>query len=287
MFTRHFPHWPPGQPKTLEVPRDDRLRQPRGERAARHPRARRRSTTTARRITYARAEARGRRARRLPAAALRRGARRPGAALPAEQPAVRHRLLRHPARRRGGGAGQPDEPHRGAAPLRRGLRTPRWRSSARTCSSEHRAAAALEARAARRLFRLPRRGRPTCRCRTSCARRARLARHWKEALAAGLAPGPHHAQARGPRGACPTPRAPPASRRAACTRTPACRRPTVAYLYWRGAQDGSVVLSRAADVPRHRHAGRHERAAPHRARRWWCCRAGTATARRCRSSARG
>ena len=22
MFTRHFPHWPPGQPKTLELPRE-------------------------------------------------------------------------------------------------------------------------------------------------------------------------------------------------------------------------------------------------------------------------
>src|SRR5688572_31453640 len=22
MFTRHFPHWPPGQPKTFEVPRE-------------------------------------------------------------------------------------------------------------------------------------------------------------------------------------------------------------------------------------------------------------------------
>ena len=31
-------------------------------------------------------------------------------------------LLRDPARRRGGGADQPDEPHRGAAPLREGLR---------------------------------------------------------------------------------------------------------------------------------------------------------------------
>jgi hypothetical protein len=48
----------------------------------------------------------------LPAAALRREARRPRAAGHAEQPAVHAGLLRHPACRRGGGAGQPDEPGR-------------------------------------------------------------------------------------------------------------------------------------------------------------------------------
>ena len=97
-----------------------RLLQPRGKRA-RAIRQRAAIDYYGSRITYARAQARGRRARRLPAAALRRGARRPRAALRAEQPAVHHRLLRDPARRRGGGAGQSDEPHRGAAPLRRGF----------------------------------------------------------------------------------------------------------------------------------------------------------------------
>ena len=98
---------------------------PTSPRAPRAIRSARRSTTTAAALTYARAQARGRRARRLPAAALRRGARRSRAALCAELPAVHHRLLRDPARRRGGGAGQPDEPHRGAAPLRRGFRCAR------------------------------------------------------------------------------------------------------------------------------------------------------------------
>ena len=32
MFTRHFPHWPPGQPKTRRAAAAHRLRQPRGER---------------------------------------------------------------------------------------------------------------------------------------------------------------------------------------------------------------------------------------------------------------
>ena len=34
MFTRHFPHWPPGQPKTVELPRHNGLREPRGQRRA-------------------------------------------------------------------------------------------------------------------------------------------------------------------------------------------------------------------------------------------------------------
>src|SRR5438309_3977940 len=54
-----------------------------------------------------RSETLSRRARRLPAEALRRAPRRPGPDVPAEQPAVRHRLLRHPARRCGGSAGKP------------------------------------------------------------------------------------------------------------------------------------------------------------------------------------
>ena len=198
MFTRHFPHWPPGQPKTLELPRDTASTTT-SRRARRSIRSARRSTTTAARCRYAELKRAGRRARRLPAAALRRDARRPRAALHAEQPAVRHRLLRDPARRRGGGAGQPDEPHRGAAPLRRGLATRAWRSPAQDVLRADRAAARRRPRARASSPPTPTTStrRPTCRCRTSCARRARRRarrRHaWSDALArepaAAAAPG--------------------------------------------------------------------------------------------------
>ena len=76
-------------------------------------------------ITYAAVEGRGRTARGLPAEALRRRQGRSRAALRAEQLPVRHRLLRDPARRRGRGADQPDEPHGGAAPLSSPTAAPR------------------------------------------------------------------------------------------------------------------------------------------------------------------
>ena len=97
-FDRHFAHWPPGVPKSLSVPRTS-LYYNLEVSARRYP-------DKAAIVYYGThdhlrgAGARGRGAGRLPAAALRRAARRPRAALRAEQPAVHHRLLRHPARRR-------------------------------------------------------------------------------------------------------------------------------------------------------------------------------------------
>ena len=65
---------------------------------------------------------------------LRRGAWRSGAARHAEQPAVRDRLLRDSARRCHGGAGEPDEPHRRIASLRRGQRCRHAFCAGRRCS---------------------------------------------------------------------------------------------------------------------------------------------------------
>ena len=106
MFTRHFPHWPPGVAEVAPVP-DTSLYYNLEVSARRYP-DKAAFPTTARAFPTPSCSVR-RRAGRLPAARLRRGQGRPRAALHAEQPAVHHRLLRHPARRRGGGAGQPDE----------------------------------------------------------------------------------------------------------------------------------------------------------------------------------
>ena len=281
MFTRHFAHWPPGQPRTLELPQGERLREPGGERGAAS--AARGDRLLRQPPELCRAQAAGRCARRLSPAALGVAARRPRASLRAEQPAVRHRLLRDPARRRGGRAGQPDEPHRRAAPLRRGLR--RARGDRRQRRAARARAARPGARAADRVLRLSDRDPPTFRCPISCAPPG--SRGLEEALA--RKPRARRRTSPGPRTlrSCPTPRARPASPRAACTRTPACRRPRCPTSIGAARRSESVVLCAHADVPRHRHAGRHERADPYRAPRWWCCRAGTATAPRCRSSARG
>ena len=64
---------------------------------------------------------------------------RPRAAVHAEQPAVHDRLLRHPARRCGGGAGQPDEPDaRSCAHYVQRQRRHRSRSPRRSCWPQHR-----------------------------------------------------------------------------------------------------------------------------------------------------
>ena len=80
-----------------------------------------------------RVPARDRVGRRLAAAALRREEGRPRAAVHAEQPAVHDRVLRHPARRRGGGAGQPDEPAPRSCATTSTTAAPRWRSPRRSC----------------------------------------------------------------------------------------------------------------------------------------------------------
>ena len=63
---------------------------------------------------------RGRARRGISRAALRGAQGRSGAAAHAEQPAVRHRLLRHPARQRRRGAAEPHEPDAGNPALRAG-----------------------------------------------------------------------------------------------------------------------------------------------------------------------
>ena len=136
------------------------------------------------------------------------------------------------------------------------------------------------ARAARRVLRLSRRGDRPAACRISSARRT--GRRSGIALEGSAA---RRTRARQPHLARPDDLAvmPYTSgttgKPKGCMHTHASvQATTVPYLHWRGAQEKSVVLSRAADVPRHRHAGRHERADPPRRPRWWCCRAGTATA---------
>ena len=120
MFDRHFAHWPPGVPRTLELPRESvyanlaasaaRASRARGDRLLR----RRRSPT---------------RELKREADALagflqqRCGVAKGDRVLLYLQncPQFVIALLRDPARRRGGGAGEPDESHRRAAPLRRGF----------------------------------------------------------------------------------------------------------------------------------------------------------------------
>ena len=68
MFTRHFPHWPPGQPKTLELPRETVYANLAAS-AARYPQRAAIDYYGSRDLLRA-AQARSRRARRLPAAAL-------------------------------------------------------------------------------------------------------------------------------------------------------------------------------------------------------------------------
>ena len=68
MFTRHFPHWPPGQPKTFEVPRETVYANLAAS-AARYPHARGNRLLRQPDLLRA-AQARSRRACRLPAAPL-------------------------------------------------------------------------------------------------------------------------------------------------------------------------------------------------------------------------
>ncbi len=103
---------------------------------------------------------------RLPAAAAWREEGRPRVAVHAEQPAIHDRLLRHPARRRGGGADQSDEPDAGARALRARQRRPR-RLRRTGAAAAHRAAARRGPRAHRggHLQRLPAPSPPTSRAR--------------------------------------------------------------------------------------------------------------------------
>ena len=144
-------------------------------------------------LTLRASQARGRCAGRLPAAALRRQARRPRAAVHAEQPAVHDRLLRDPARRRDGGAGQPDEPHRGAAPLRQRQR--RHGRDHRSGIVSARCVRCSDRRVAARhrggLLRLSYRSRPTSSCPKWSPRRASRSTSpactlWDDALAQRL-----------------------------------------------------------------------------------------------------
>ena len=131
-------------------------------------------------------------------------------------------LLRHPARRRGGGAGQPDEPHarscahyvarlgrarrdRGAGAVRRD-RAASWRKGARSTACWRRIRTTCDE---------PRPPAAGFRARAAPDPRAGSRQLWNEALARGLRPRAHAA---GPTisPCCPTPRAPPAIPRAAC-----------------------------------------------------------------------
>ena len=76
----------------------------------------------------------------LPAAGLRRAAGRSGAAGDAEQPAVHRRVLRHPARQRDRGAGQPDERHHRARSLCAGQRRENGAGRAGSLSADEAAA---------------------------------------------------------------------------------------------------------------------------------------------------
>ena len=73
-------------------------------------------------------------ARGLPAEGMRRAARRPRRAVHAQQPAVRDRLLRHPARRRRGRAHQLHEHRRASSSTSCATRAPRRSSRRRSCS---------------------------------------------------------------------------------------------------------------------------------------------------------
>ena len=160
-------------------------------------------------------------------------------AVHAELPAVRRRAVRHPARRCGGGAGQPDEPRRRVRPLHhrprgqgRDLQRRPGRHRAQANAALPRAAPAACAgdalcrrHAGPSIDRRPRRPTPppssgcapTRRCPGRRRRRPDLDA-LAEALAEQRVPGPH-TPARRPRRCCPTPRAPPACPRAACTPT--------------------------------------------------------------------
>ena len=107
-------------------------------------------------------------------------------------------LLRDPARRRDGGAGQPDEPHRGAAPLRRRTATPRVAIVGQELYAqiEPLLGSGPGAHRGRRLLRLPDPAPPTCSVpdvvraprQASPTRASRCgATRWR----AELAPGPH------------------------------------------------------------------------------------------------
>ena len=155
-------------------------------------------------------------------------------AVHAELPAVRDCELRHPARRCGRGAGEPDEPRRGVqattspTPARRSSSpAPIWRrrSSPRTkrcrptrgwntCSSR---ATPMRCRRATRSTPAmpPRRRWPTgCMPSTSCRP---MATRWSDVLERAREPGPHTARCPTTWPCCLTPPALPRCRRAACT----------------------------------------------------------------------
>ena len=136
-------------------------------------------------------------ARGLPAAGMRRAARRPRRAVHAEQPAVRHRVLRDPARRRGGRAHQSDEPERSSWRTSSGLPARRSSSPRRTCirassrcsgdAVQHVVVACYSdyvARAHRTRRFLSRSPRPGCRC------DAADVTLWQDALARGISARP-------------------------------------------------------------------------------------------------
>ena len=185
-------------------------------------------------------------------------------------------LLRHPARRRGGGAGQPDEPDRRTAPLSSPTAAPRTPSSRRTCC-----------RHASRRWSTPRRRRAcstpsspptatTCEradrpgaCPTSSPRRA-SALHgaglvaWADMLARGAHAGAADAPA--PTTSCVMPyTSGTTGQPKGCMHTHRSvdehrgrRRAVVRPHAGRGLPVGAAVL------PRHRDVGQHERAAVRR-----------------------
>ena len=166
------------------------------------------------------------------AAARRRREGRPGRGLHAELPAVPDRLLCRPARRRGGRSGQPDEPRGGVQALHRRpghegrdlqrrpgrhrrhgerSRCPKASASARSSSR----ATATRCRPARsaRPTRRRRRWRPGCAPIRRCRRAARPGTTRSPSSSHPARTRPRSTTSR----SCPTPRAPPACPRAACT----------------------------------------------------------------------
>jgi fatty-acyl-CoA synthase len=109
---------------------------------------------------------------------------------------------------------------------------------------------------------------------------------WSEALAANIRPGPVTV---GPDDLCVMPyTSGTTGHPKGCMHTPPHgaahpdgRLPVVRHPAGRGVPGGAALL------PRHRHAGQHERPAAGRRHAWCCCRAGTATPRRSASQRYG
>ena len=272
MFDRHFPHWPPGVPQDAR-----RCRAPASTTTSRS--SARRYPDKAAIVYYGSTHhLRARSKREVDALAgflqQRCGVKRGDRVLLYAQncPQFIIGYYAHPARRRGGGAGQPDEQERGAARTTSRTRTRAWRSSAQELLGANRAACRQGPR--RRCIVADLLGLPREADRSAGAGFRARAAPWTRApevmpVEGRARRGLRAARARGrpgrPRGAALYLGHDRASPKGCMlhAREPACR-PASACLRLVADVERGGGAGRAADVPPHRHAGEHEHPDPAR-----------------------